>query len=265
MTPSLKVKADIIVQGVPNHYDFAPTVTKRLDQTPAQLLEGSLLAIESVTRLIEHTITHSKETSDRDLKDLVTEQCIKRLEDYFPMILNTESERNPYVILREDVFFAWIEELKGATDESISMKVCTLSFPSYGFVVRKLRENVERQKRFQDEILRSLEKEAVQKAIVDFQNSLYNPSEHINSNEIWVSNFIFTRGPENEDPWMINDISMNTGSKSFSKFGAFRMRGRMLLSLRGYKFINVLRFDYTSDYFLLLLAFLTLYVGLVSF
>ena len=113
MTPTLKVKADIIVQGVPNHYDFAPTVTKRLDQTPAQLLEGSLQAIESVTRLIEHTITHSKETSDRDLKDLVTEQCIKRLEDYFPMILNTESERNPYVILREDVFFAWIEELKG--------------------------------------------------------------------------------------------------------------------------------------------------------
>lgn len=44
------------------------------------------------------------------------------------------------------------------------MMVCTLSFPNYGFMGRKLRENAERQKLFQEDMIRrapNLDKEGI--------------------------------------------------------------------------------------------------------
>ena len=66
-----------------------------------------------------------------------------------------------------------------------------------------------------------------------------------------VSNFIFRRGPEQSDPWLIDDISMNIGSKALSRLAYFRWRGRMLLSLRGFDIKTIVRMDYATDYFIL--------------
>ena len=42
----------------------------------------------------------------------------------------------------------------GGMDGTLSMKVCTLSFPNYGFMLRKLQENTDREKAFREEMLR---------------------------------------------------------------------------------------------------------------
>ena len=70
-----------------------------------------------------------------------------------------------------------------------------------------------------------------------------------------VSNFVFKHGPEKEDPWLIDKISMQTGTKALSKVGEFRWRGRMMLSMRGYNLKKIVRFDYITDYCILLLLF----------
>ena len=42
----------------------------------------------------------------------------------------------------------------GGMDGTLSMKVCTLSFPNYGFMLRKLQENIDSEKAFREEMLR---------------------------------------------------------------------------------------------------------------
>ena len=55
----------------------------------------------------------------------------------------------------------------GGMDGTLSMKVCTLSFPNYGFMLRKLQENIDSEKAFREEMLRramvsTLQKEDIQ-------------------------------------------------------------------------------------------------------
>ena len=70
-----------------------------------------------------------------------------------------------------------------------------------------------------------------------------------------VSNFVFKHGPEKDDPWFIDNISMQTGTRALSKVGEFRWRGRMMLSMRGYNLKKIVRFDYFTDYCVMLLLF----------
>ena len=89
--------------------------------------------------------------------------------------------------------------------------------------------------------------------------------QHIKSNELVVSNFIFKHGPGQEDAWLIDEVSIEIGTKAFSKIALFRWRGRMMLSIRGYNIKNVLRFDYTSDYIMLLFLLFCIQLALVGF
>ena len=253
--------ADIIVQGIPNHSDFASSITKGLQQSPAQLLDGSLMAIESMTEMLERDCSSKMTSDDADIKDMLTPDCYSRLAKCYPDMLNKREQLYLINTPKEDVFFSWIHELRGGMDGTLSMKVCTLSFPNYGFMLRKLQENIDREKAFKEEMLRramvsKLQKEDIQKDLKDFEQTMYDPRKHIDSHEIGVSNFSFIRGPGKEDPWVISEISMKTASEAFSKLAAFRWRGRLLLSLRGWNIQTILRFDYFSDYMIILTLFL---------
>ena len=232
------------------------------------------MAVEAVTERIVHTAGLSEDvntpidTNHNKLNDLLTDQCYKRLIDCYPKILAAKDQIDLVNIPKEDVFYAWIEQLQDDSDGTILMKVCTLSFPNYGLMVRKVKENYERQKALKEELKQApnLDKETLKKTFGDDDKLMYNPMNNVKSNEIVVSNFTFKRGPENEDPWLINDVSLQTGSKSFSKIGEFRWRGRMLLSLRGRSFDKILRFDYASDYFILLmLLFISVIAVVIPF
>lgn len=121
--PSIQVVADIIVRGIPNHSDFTSSITNRLNQSASQLLEGSLMAVESVTEVIEHTVDVDKDnlqeeryskidTNEAKLKDLLTDKCYNRLVDCYPVILTAKKEIHLINTPREDIFFAWIQQLK---------------------------------------------------------------------------------------------------------------------------------------------------------
>ena len=70
-----------------------------------------------------------------------------------------------------------------------------------------------------------------------------------------VSNFVFKLGQEKDDSWLIDDISMQTGKRALSKVAEFRWRGRMLLSLRGWSIKKIVRYDYITDYFIMMMIF----------
>ena len=56
-SPPVRVVADIIIHGVPNKTNPPPSLITKLEQSPTQLLEGSLVAIEAVTEMIQDTVT----------------------------------------------------------------------------------------------------------------------------------------------------------------------------------------------------------------
>ena len=70
-----------------------------------------------------------------------------------------------------------------------------------------------------------------------------------------VSNFVFKLGQEKDNSWLIDNISMQNGKRALSKVAEFRWRGRMLLSLRGWSIKKIVRYDYITDYFMMLMLF----------
>ena len=70
-----------------------------------------------------------------------------------------------------------------------------------------------------------------------------------------VSNFVFKHRQEKDNSWLIDNISMQTGKRALSKVAEFRWRGRMLLSLRGWSIKKIVRYDYITDYFMMLMLF----------
>ena len=70
-----------------------------------------------------------------------------------------------------------------------------------------------------------------------------------------VSNFVFKYRQEKDNSWLIDNISMQTGKRALSKVAEFRWRGRMILSLRGWSIKKIVRYDYISDYVMMLMIF----------
>ena len=70
-----------------------------------------------------------------------------------------------------------------------------------------------------------------------------------------VSNFVFKLGQEKDNSWLIDNISMQNGKRALSKVAEFRWRGRMMLSFRGWSIKKIVRYDYITDYFIMLMLF----------
>ena len=70
-----------------------------------------------------------------------------------------------------------------------------------------------------------------------------------------VSNFVFKYRQEKDNSWLIDNISMQTGKRALSKVAEFRWRGRMVLSLRGWSIKKIVRYDYITDYVMMLMIF----------
>ena len=115
----MKVAADIIIYGTPNKTDISSSITKKLDQSPEALLEGSLMAVEAATEMIVHSLDMNRDIYpkvDRDsinLKEFLTEQCHNSVFDSYNSILSDGKKINLISTPKEDIFFAWIERLQG--------------------------------------------------------------------------------------------------------------------------------------------------------
>ena len=70
-----------------------------------------------------------------------------------------------------------------------------------------------------------------------------------------VCNFVFKHEQEKDNSWLIDNISMQTGKRALSKVAEIRWQARMSLSLRGWSIKKIVRYDYISDYFIMLMIF----------
>ena len=115
----MKVAADIIIYGSPNKTDISSSITKKLEQSPEALLEGSLMAVEAATEMIVHSLDMNRDIYPKvdrdsiDLKEFLTEQCHNSVFDSYTSILSDGKKINLISTPKEDIFFAWIERLQG--------------------------------------------------------------------------------------------------------------------------------------------------------
>ena len=118
-SPTMKVAADIILHGTPNKTDLPIKILNTLEQSAEQLLEGSLMAVGASTEIITQSLDMNRdsypkvERNSTDLKEMFTEQCYNSLFECHTSILVTGKDIDLIKTPREDIFFAWIEKLKG--------------------------------------------------------------------------------------------------------------------------------------------------------
>lgn len=292
-SPSFPVIADITFRGGPNVTDRAASACRKIGEDPKELLQGALLALESVTSEAPtdpaEVSDHQAATDSEDDDGGLTEKC--RLE--VAKLFSKAPDQRPIFTPREDVFLAWIHSVNrsgvnqekkigadGTAVEVVDMHVAVLSFPQYGFMRRKVQENLERQQAFKDELQRKLalkstsaeDKQDIMNRVKEFEASLYDPRPHLKVHDVAVTNVWFQRrskgpgpghgGPsssssssgeqhQQQEEWLISNLSFKPGREAMGVIGNFRWRGRVALSLRGMKFINVLRADYITDYLFL--------------
>ena len=124
----MKVAADIIIHGSPNKTDLSSEMLKKLDQSPHELLQGSLMAIEAATDLIAQSLDMNRDVYPKidrdsiDLTEFLTEQCHNNIFESYSSILSKGNSIDLINTPKEDIFFAWIEEIRGILYSLLSKK-----------------------------------------------------------------------------------------------------------------------------------------------
>merc|ERR1711997_476375 len=249
-TPNVEAVANIMVYGLsisPNLYLFPEK------NGANSLMEGSLYAIEAVTKNIANSIG-GKEKKTSDLTTQLTENCQRNLE----AILDKQNISESILVNNEDIFLSWL----GKYDESkMKMKICTFSFPSYYHLKKSLQE--------QDKLEKQMEKDQIEtikrgdltqygvsehlKSLEKFDNFDLECDQHMNKNDIIVSNWDFVK--ENDD-WKIEGISMKKLSDCTIKPFHMRWNYRLKCSIASpdKDYVEcVLRYDYGTNLILLVM------------
>ena len=156
--PSPKVASCIMLQGIPNNF-----------QDSEELIEGSLFAVEMITQ----TLSSNQDLENSDLVEYTTEQCFKKImsiysgsqeyenfkkgkavkisslnaknidskdiEEFFQQLEKHMHKaqnfaRENCLILKEDIFFSWIENMN---PEKTQMRIVTMSFPHLGEILNR--------------------------------------------------------------------------------------------------------------------------------
>jgi len=261
-TPNLKVIASIIIYGA-----SVPPQANLFDSKASDLIEGSLHAVEAVTQAISND-TETEEVAS-DLTSQLTNNCNSYLDH---ALLSKPIPLEPIGIDKEDIFFAWL----GKYDQNnTKMTICTLSFPAYHYS----RQKVNRLKQDRDDFLNE-QTEAVKEGrlnpdhmksfgVLNQEITSDNKEymEHLNSNDIIVSNWDFV---QEEGDWKIDGISMKKLKECI--MGPFYWRWQLRVKFAvatNYDFARrVLRYDYGTDYLLVLIMInslmLTTFAGITA-
>lgn len=270
--PPLSVFSNTILQGVPNNNNIAPKILKNFNQSQNELLTGTSFAIESVTKEISSQrldspddVLNSNDGNDGTiLEQCLTSECHYRLRNCCLSMHELQNKHHLVNTPKDDIFFSWIHSLKVDEFGSTLMKVCTLSFPQYSFIVNYRNERKAKLAKFHNDMkMKNIQHpEEIQKRVNELNAELlqsidgrgYKPREYIRSHDIVVSNFLFKCGPETDDSWLIDDIMMRNSADVYSRLKYQRWKGRMTLCVIGFKFRHIFILD--CGYFGMFTAFL---------
>ena len=244
--PALSVFVNTILKGVEhrNLNNLPPKVLEKLGQTPNELLTGASHAIGAVTGEISSQRLDLPEKSDSDdndiLRDCLTPECLYRLRNCYLLM---EDLRDKHYLVRtnkDDIFFSWINRLSIDEYGSTHMQVCTMSFPQHGFLLQKREEVQEQHQKILEEFKSKHNKTRPTLEELDELKKKYTqvpkgfiPREFIRHHNVIASNFFFKRGPDPNDPWLIDEIMMKDTTELFTTLKCLRWKGRMAFSLMG--------------------------------
>ena len=256
--PPISVYTNIMTKNVPNYNNLPQNILDKLNQQADVLLQGAHFAIEAVTKRISsqrldipnNQANDDTEHAETTLQDCLTADCHYRLRNCY-LSMNELRERHFLVNTpKEDIFFSWIHSLDEDEFGSTLMNVATLSFPQYGFFSEKRKEADKKRSALYNEIRNiktNEEKEELMKKMNDLMNAPKSDNsegrDFLRGHDIVVSNFLFKIGPNPGDSWLIDEIMMRKASEIYSQVKVLRWKGRMALSLIGFKWKTLFIID----------------------
>jgi len=245
--------SSVIVTGKPHR---AMPQAFNLD-LEGEFFPGAKAAVEVVTKLI------LKKEWD-SLNGLLTEQCIQGIQH------NMTQEFD--VIKPDDIFLTFISNSGDSSFEGgNNLNLVTFSFPNLGDIKLRILESDGKLKAFKQQLNNpspGTDPKLLLEDIREFQEDFKanNPYNEIREGDFIIGNFRFKRSSPTSE-WEIHEVGLIDSSVALPFPFKFRWKGRLLLSLRmKTDFLNVLRYDYATDYIasLFIITYLFLSSGATS-
>ena len=157
---------------------------------------GCLFATEFASTIL----AHDADLENSDLSEIVTKECLSQIKELLANDPKFQKEeyRAHLFVPQEDVFFSWVEKI---TPDCEKLRLVTMSFPSYHYVIENLK--ITKQKRFEFiDKMKYLKKQQTSGEISmdEFRQKFkdqkesrnqFDPMKHINGNFIVCSNWDF--------------------------------------------------------------------------
>jgi len=218
--------------------------------------KGAAAAVEVVTRGLADGDYSS-------LEGLVTDQCIASLKQLNLQLLS-EEKRKLLAVNSSDIFFNMLAEIKAKPSYNEVLFV-TFSFPKLGNLKMMHEEFESKMKAATDDFKAGVTdqqqfKEITQDSIKGYRESAaeHNMYQMFQENEILIGNYRFIR-EDTSSSWIISQISQVNSAETWHPFIKTKWKGRLFMHLKfGYDFYKVLRYDYLSDW-LLVLGFISVF------
>ena len=175
------------------------------------------------------------------LREKVTPEC-------YQVIASQVDRLQPDLqVLQEDIVLSWIAKVLSEN----KILVGTYSFPRAGEVKAMKEEYSAKAKAFTESLTNSeLSAEEKRDAMKLFLQENQSPEDMIKDSEIVSGNFALVRNEEGE--WLIDAVKLRPTKETMNPISYLRWRSRVLLYLKtGYKMSSLLRYDWFTDYLLI--------------
>ena len=229
-----------------------------------ELHKNCLFAID----VVSNTLSKEKDLRNSNLPDILTNECFNQIVELFEKDSKFQKSENRIhlYVPEEDIFFSWIE--KTSSDR---MRIVTMSYPCYQYIIDQMKLNVDRKLQILDEMVKqrlhqnkstgkvidmnsdlrsrravqeTLDMNEFQQNIQNTRNDLriFDPSKHMKGNQVVCSNWDFVK-VDNE--WILDGINMKTLTNFFEHIFPGSWKVCMIRSMMKQEpFVMSLRFNY---------------------
>jgi len=233
-----------------------PPLPDRYNIDIDEFLEGAVGAVEVVTRNIS-------DGNYSNLEELVSEDCISGLKQ---QNLHTLSEENRKLLAVNsgDIFFRMATNIV-VSDSLTSVLLVTFSLPDLEKIktqIGQMKQDTQELNAKMKSLVSDLSSGAVDKA--DFkqmtEDNLKEHKEKMRQNDyfkqfkdsqIVIGNCTFKKSGSSD--WVVTDIAQVNSTLAWHPIFRYRWKGRLGIHLRGVDFYKLLRWEYLTDWGVILL------------
>jgi len=197
-----------------------------------------------------------------NMEGLLSKDCIRGLRKNLEDI--TAEERSSLAVNPDDIFFSFMPEFDFQQKKQ-SILLVTFSFPRLAELKDLIKENRDAAQAVMLKVKEDVKDgviakgEAQKEIAARFKETIGELNKGdadtiFKNNDIIIGNYRFERENSNYE-WTIVELSQMDSRNAWPWIFHRRWRGRLGISLRGYDFYNVLRYDYITDFIAAMLIF----------